>query len=90
MTGDGMQILAWAVVGLVAGWLAGILLRGSPTTLLGNILVGIVGALTGGIFARALLDIPVATLSLSTILIALLGAILLIGLLRLLRRSETA
>ena len=43
-----MGILSWMIVGLIAGWLAGELMRGSGFGLVGNIIVGMVGALLGG------------------------------------------
>lgn len=83
-----MGILAWIVVGLIAGWLAGVIMRGSGYGILGNIIVGIVGALLGGFIAGALFDVPLTGINLSTILVALLGSIILIALLRLLSGSE--
>ena len=78
-----MSILAWIIVGLIAGWLAGIVMRGGGYGLLGNIVVGIVGALIGGFLASALFDVELTGINLTTILIALLGSIVLIALLRL-------
>ena len=43
-----MGILAWLVVGLIAGWLASMVMRGGGYGLIGDIIVGIVGALIGG------------------------------------------
>ena len=50
-----MGLLSWLVVGLIAGWLAGQVMRGGGYGLLGDIVVGIVGALLGGFLASALL-----------------------------------
>lgn len=85
-----MSILAWIIVGLIAGWLAGIVMRGSGYGILGNIIVGIVGALLGGFVAGALLDEPLSGINLTTILVALLGSIVLIALLRLFSGREVA
>jgi uncharacterized membrane protein YeaQ/YmgE (transglycosylase-associated protein family) len=41
-------ILAWLVVGLVAGWLAGLFMRGTGFGVLGDVLVGLAGAFVGG------------------------------------------
>jgi uncharacterized membrane protein YeaQ/YmgE (transglycosylase-associated protein family) len=43
------QVLAWLIIGLVAGLLAGSLVRGRRMSLTGSILVGLVGALVGGL-----------------------------------------
>jgi uncharacterized membrane protein YeaQ/YmgE (transglycosylase-associated protein family) len=43
-----MNILVWLIIGLLAGWLAGVVVKGRGFGLLGNIIVGIIGALIGG------------------------------------------
>ena len=43
-----MGVIAWIVVGLIAGWLANMLLKGRGGGLLGNLAVGLVGAIIGG------------------------------------------
>ncbi len=45
---DGMSWFAWIVIGLIAGWLGGTLMRGGGFGLIGNIVVGVIGALVGG------------------------------------------
>ena len=79
-----MGILSWIVVGLIAGWLAGVVVRGGGYGLLGNIVVGIVGALIGGFLAGALFNVPDAVngINLTSILIAFIGAVILILILR--------
>ena len=42
------SILAWIVIGAIAGWLAGLIVKGGGFGLLGNIVVGIVGAVVAG------------------------------------------
>ena len=85
-----MGILAWIVVGLIAGWLAGELMRGSGFGLLGNIIVGIIGALLGGFLATALLNVadPLSGINITTLIVAFLGAVILLAILRLLRGSR--
>ena len=80
-----MGVLSWIVVGLIAGWLAGKLMRGRGFGLIGDIIVGIVGALIGGFIAGALFHIPDAVngINLISIVVAVLGAILLIAVIRL-------
>lgn len=79
-----MGILSWIVVGLIAGWLAGVVVRGSGYGLIGDIVVGIVGALIGGFLAGSLFNMPDAVngINLTSILVAFLGAVLLIIVLR--------
>ncbi|NLG96648.1 MAG: GlsB/YeaQ/YmgE family stress response membrane protein [Chloroflexi bacterium] len=85
-----MGILSWIIVGLIAGWLAGELMRGSGFGLVGNIIVGIVGGLLGGFLASALFNIPdpMSGINITSLIIAFLGAVLLLAILRLFRRSR--
>ena len=41
-------VIAWVVVGLIAGWLAGLVMKGGGYGVLGDIVVGLIGALVGG------------------------------------------
>lgn len=79
-----MGLLAWIVVGLIAGWLASLVMRGGSSGILGDIILGIIGALVGGFLAGALLDVPdpVSGINISTILVAFLGAIVVIAIVR--------
>ena len=77
-----MSILAWIVLGLVAGWLAGLIVRGGGYGLIGDIILGIVGALVGGFLSSALLGVDVTGFNLSSIVIATLGAIVVIAIAR--------
>lgn len=83
------SILIWIVLGAIAGWLAGVLVRGFGLGLLGNIVVGIVGAFIGGWLAGELgiSGATVGGLSLASIVTAMIGAVLLLVLLRLVRRA---
>jgi len=79
-----MGLLAWIVVGLVAGWLASRVTKGHGSGLVGDLVLGVVGALLGGFLASALLKMPnpVNGINVMSILVAFLGAVLLIALLR--------
>jgi uncharacterized membrane protein YeaQ/YmgE (transglycosylase-associated protein family) len=81
-----MGILSWIVVGLIAGWLAGLIMKGSGYGVIGNIVIGIVGGLLGGWLSGVLFGVPDATtgINLVSILVALFGSIVLIAILRLL------
>ncbi len=75
-------ILIWAVIGLVAGWLASAVVGGGYG-LVGDIIVGIVGAFLGGIIFRALgAGEPFGGIA-GTIFVAFIGAVVLLLLLRL-------
>ena len=79
-----MGLLAWIVVGLIAGWLASQVMRGGGYGLIGDIIVGIVGALIGGFLAANLLNMPNAVngINITSILVAFVGAVILLAILR--------
>ena len=81
-----MGLLTWIVVGLIAGWLAGQTMRGGGYGLVGDIIIGIVGALVGGYLAANVLGIPdpVNGFNLQTLVTAFIGAVLLIWVIRML------
>jgi uncharacterized membrane protein YeaQ/YmgE (transglycosylase-associated protein family) len=79
-----MSILAWIVLGLVAGWLAGTLMRGGGFGLIGDIVLGILGAIVGGWLTGLLLGQDLMTgFNLESLVVAVLGAIVLIAISRL-------
>jgi len=74
-----MSILAWIVLGAIAGYLAGFLVRGDEGLgIIGHIVLGIVGALVGGFLAGALFNRdPInGALDISSIVVATLGAVI--------------
>src|SRR6202165_2660900 len=81
---SGSTILWWLVVGLVVGLLASFVMRGGYG-IVGDIVIGIVGAFLGG-FLASLLGIG-ASGFVATVIIAFVGACILIALLRMVSRS---
>jgi uncharacterized membrane protein YeaQ/YmgE (transglycosylase-associated protein family) len=80
-----MDILTWIIVGLIAGLLASFVAGGIGYGLLGDIVVGIVGAFVGGWLFRSLgWHSPFAGLA-GTVFVAFIGAVVLILILRLIR-----
>jgi len=78
-------ILIWMAIGLVAGWLASLAVGGGYGVI-GDIVLGIVGAFLGGFIFRALhLHIPFRGVA-ATIFVAFVGAVALLLLMRLVRR----
>jgi uncharacterized membrane protein YeaQ/YmgE (transglycosylase-associated protein family) len=74
-----MSILAWIVLGAIAGYLAGFLVRGDEGLgIIGHIVLGIVGALVGGFLAGALFNKdPInGALDISSIVVATIGAVI--------------
>jgi uncharacterized membrane protein YeaQ/YmgE (transglycosylase-associated protein family) len=76
-----MSILAWILLGIVAGWLAG-LIMGGRRGILGNIVLGVLGAVIGGFVGSMLFGWDVTGFNVGSVLLATLGAIILIAILR--------
>jgi uncharacterized membrane protein YeaQ/YmgE (transglycosylase-associated protein family) len=74
--------IAWILVGLIAGWLAGMMMGGRGYGILGNIVVGIIGSLLGGFLASTFLGLDVGGFNLPSILIAFVGAVVFLLILR--------
>ena len=78
-------MIYWLVVGLIAGWLAGLVMKGGGYVIIVDILLGIVGGWLGGwLFGR--LGIWPAGGMLGSIIVAFIGAVILVGITRLLKR----
>jgi uncharacterized membrane protein YeaQ/YmgE (transglycosylase-associated protein family) len=78
-------LLIILAVGAVAGWLAGVIMKGSGYGLLGDIVIGIIGAFVGG-FLFGLLGFEAVGL-IGRIISATVGAVVLIFILRLLKKT---
>jgi uncharacterized membrane protein YeaQ/YmgE (transglycosylase-associated protein family) len=80
-----MDILAWLIVGLVAGVLASLVVGGSGYGIIGDIVAGIAGAFVGGwLFSEMRWGTPFEGLA-GTIFVAFIGAVLLLLVVRLIR-----
>jgi uncharacterized membrane protein YeaQ/YmgE (transglycosylase-associated protein family) len=78
-----MGILAWIVVGLIAGWLAGMVMKGGGYGVVGDIIVGVVGGLIGGFLASVLFGVDAINgIDIVSIITAFVGAVVLIALIR--------
>jgi uncharacterized membrane protein YeaQ/YmgE (transglycosylase-associated protein family) len=73
-------IIAWLVVGLIAGWLAGLMMKGSGYGILGDIIVGLIGSFLGGVMMSFLFEGAAGFWG--SILVAFIGACVLIFLVR--------
>ena len=79
-----MSFVWFILIGLVAGWLAGKLMKGSGFGILGDIVIGVIGALLGG-FLFGMLGISAGGGLIGSLIIATLGAVILLYILRLIR-----
>ena len=74
-------ILAWLIVGLVAGFLAGQVMKGGGYCVIGDIIMGIIGAFVGGFLFSFLMPGSSAGL-IGSIVVAFIGAVIFIALVR--------
>lgn len=81
-----MNFLWFLLIGLVAGWLAGIVVRGGGMGLLGNLVVGVVGAFIGGTLF-SFFGFASGGGLLGSLLVATVGAVVLLVLVRAIKRA---
>lgn len=79
-------LLVWLIIGAIAGWAAGEVMRGRGFGLLGNIVVGILGALLGG-WLFGLLGITSTGFPIGSLITAFVGAVVLLALAGAMRRT---
>jgi uncharacterized membrane protein YeaQ/YmgE (transglycosylase-associated protein family) len=79
------NILIFLAVGLLAGWIAGLIWKGKGFGLLGNLIIGVAGSFIGGFLFR-LIGLPHGTIIWS-IVAALAGALILLVIINLIRRK---
>lgn len=83
-----MGILSWIIVGGVAGWLAGLIMKGSGSGILMNIIIGIIGAFIGGLIMNLIGNVGVTGFNIWSLLVAVVGSIVLLGIVGLFRRRR--
>jgi uncharacterized membrane protein YeaQ/YmgE (transglycosylase-associated protein family) len=82
------NLIAWILVGLIAGFLASMLVRGRSFGCLGNIVVGLLGSFIGGVLASAL-DLGTNFHFWGSVFISFIGAAILVAFLQLFTGSRT-
>jgi uncharacterized membrane protein YeaQ/YmgE (transglycosylase-associated protein family) len=70
-------LISWLVVGLIAGWLAGLMMRGGGYGIIGDIVVGLIGALIGGFVCGMFVEAQAGFWG--SIVVAFIGACILIA-----------
>ena len=81
-----MGLLWFLLIGLIAGWLAGMLVKGGGFGVVGDMVVGVLGALIGGVLFTKL-GVSSGGGMIGSIIVATIGAIILIFVLRLIKRA---
>lgn len=77
-----MTILAWIILGLIAGWIASRLVGSGGYGIIGDIVVGMVGAVVGGWLASQFLGMDVTGLNFTSIAISVVGAVIVLVIFR--------
>ncbi len=78
-----MSILAWVIVGIIAGWLAKMVIPGEgPGGVLGDLVIGIVGAIAGGWIFNAFGHPGATGVNIGSIVVAFVGAVVVLWLMR--------
>jgi len=85
MTMDTTELITFLLIGLVAGWIAGNLMKGRGLGLVGNLIVGVIGAVLGGILFE-FLDITAGGL-IGSIITATAGAVVLLFLMKFVKKA---
>ena len=85
-----MTIVVWLILGLVAGWLASLIMGSGGFGLIGDIVVGILGAVLGVWLASMFLGVDVTGLNVASVAVAVGGAIILIAIFRAVRSGRRA
>ena len=81
-----MSLLWFLIVGLVAGWLAGILVKGGGFGLVGDLIVGVIGAFLGG-FLFSTFGVSMGGGLVGSLIVATVGAVVLLFIVRLIKRA---
>ena len=81
-----MSLLWFLIIGLVAGWLAGVLVKGGGFGVVGDLVVGVVGAFLGG-FLFSALGASAGGGLIGSIIVATIGAVVLLFIVRLIKRA---
>ena len=80
-------IVLWLVIGAAAGWLAGQLMRGRGLGLVGNIVVGVIGAFVGGWLLGGVLGISIGGGLVGAILNATVGGVVVLAVIGAIKRA---
>ena len=81
-----MGFLWFLVIGLVAGWLAGVLVKGGGFGLIGDLIVGVIGAFLGG-FLFSTFGVSLGAGLIGSLVVATVGAVVLLFIVRLIKRA---
>lgn len=73
-----MGFISWIVVGVVVGWLAAMVMKGGGYGVIADIVLGVIGAIVAGVLASTFLGINAAVYDFQSVILATIGAIVLV------------
>jgi len=82
-----MSILLWIISGIIAGWLTGLIMKGGGYGIVGDLIVGLIGGLIGGFLAGMFGVAPTSWVG--QIVMAVIGGVILVAILRMFNRTAT-
>ncbi len=78
-----MSVFTWIIVGLIVGWLAGMVVKGGGFGVVGDIIIGIIGGLIGGFLAAVFFGVnALGGINIISLVTAFIGAVILIAIIR--------
>jgi len=86
-----MGLIAMIVMGILAGWITGLLMRGSGYGIIWDLILGVIGAIVGGWLSSIFLGVDLTTgFNLTTLIVSVIGAIVVTLIFRLVTRRSLA
>lgn len=82
-----MNILSWVILGAIAGWLAGMIMKTGTGNIVTNIIVGIIGAFVGG-FIASMVGVGSTGFSIVGLITAVVGAVVLLAVLGFIQKRK--
>ena len=83
-----LEFLSWIVFGGIVGWLASVIMRtDDEQSIVADIVIGVLGAVIGGFIARVVFDQTVGGFNITSFIVALVGALLLVSIGKILTRK---
>lgn len=78
-----MGIILWLILGGIAGWLAGLIVRGSGLGIIGDVIVGVIGGFIGGFIVSLFGGTGMTGFNIWSLIVAIIGAVVLLLIVRL-------
>jgi uncharacterized membrane protein YeaQ/YmgE (transglycosylase-associated protein family) len=85
-----MGVLTWIVVGIIGGWLGRLVVKGGPGGVLGDLAIGVVGGLIGGWIFSWFGHLGVTGINIPSIIVAFVGSVILLLLVRMFTSSKAS